>query len=99
MSLEQDIDPSFIATIFTNQVLVSTAGTAVQFPSQILGVGVIIQALSTNVSSIFIGVSGVTASSGFELQPGQACSACVANLNNIYVNAITNGDGCCFVGS
>jgi hypothetical protein len=83
-----------------NQVVVSSAGTAVVLGSGVLLVGVIVQALSTNVSSIYIGpTSGVNSSNGYELQPGQATSFVTNGLNDLWINAITSGDGVCYGGS
>lgn len=67
--------------------------------SNTLTQGIIIQALSTNTVSIYIGPSGVTTSTGFELQPGQATSIAVNNTNVIYAISGTAGQGLCFVGS
>jgi len=78
----------------------TSTGTAVAIAaSQALAVGVIIQAKSTNTSSVYVGPSGVTTSTGFELQPGQATSTAVNNLNAVYVISITSGDGICYIGS
>ncbi len=86
------------ASPFTGQ-MVST-GTAMPIAaSQPLINGVIVQALSTNSSSVYIGSAGVSSSTGFELQPGQATSMAVSNLNSVYVISVTSGDGICYVGS
>ncbi len=61
--------------------------------------GVIIQALATNAGNVYVGSSAVTTSTGFQLQPGQATSVAVNNLNVMYVIAATSGDGVCYIGS
>jgi len=61
-------------------------------------VGVIIQALASNVNNIKVGDSSVVSSSGFELQPGQAVGLAIDNLNKVYING-TVADGVCFLGS
>lgn len=86
------------ASLFNNQGTVTTAGTRVQLGTNTVA-GVIIQALSTNTSSIWVGSSAVSASNGFELQPGQATSAAVSNTNLIWVDATTNGDKFCWIAS
>lgn len=89
-------------TIYNGQVLVPTAGTATQLPNHILKMGMIIQALSENSASIFIGDSDVTnigPTGGLELQPGQALSIVIDNTNLVWVNATVNDDGVSFVGS
>lgn len=71
------------STLVNNQQTVT--GTATALPSGALTVGVIFEALSTNTVSIFVGGSGVTTSTGIELQPGGALSAAVSNTNLLYV--------------
>lgn len=80
------------------QVKVSVTNTAVQLTSNVLTVGVIVQALLGNVGNVVIGDSSVTTSNGFQLQPGQATSAALLNVNGLYING-TSGDGVCFLGS
>lgn len=88
---------SLPSTFSNNQVSVGTSQA--QLPSNALTVGVIVQALSTNTASIFIGTTGVTTSTGFELQPGQATSVAVSNTNVIYAISGSASQGLCFVGS
>jgi len=78
----------------------TSTGTAVAISgSQSITVGVIVQAKSTNTNSVYVGPSGVSSSTGFELQPGQATSMAVNNLNLVYVISTHSGDGVCYVGS
>ncbi len=76
----------------------TTTGSAVQFAANTLTVGVIVQALSTNAASIYIGGATVSSSNGMELQPGQATSVAVSNTNTLYITG-TNGDKACWIGS
>lgn len=85
------------ATFVTNQATVGTSAAAL--PSNALTEGVILQALSTNSVSVYIGPVGVTTSTGFELQPGQATSVAVNNTNAVYAISGTASQGLCFVGS
>lgn len=87
------------ATEVNGQTTGTTAGTAVQLAANSLTVGVIIQALSTNTTSIFVGTSSVTSSNGFELQPGQATSVGVNNTSAVWIVSTTNGDKTCWIGS
>jgi hypothetical protein len=48
-------------------------------------------ALSTNVISIFLGASGVTTSTGFEMKPGTGVCLPLTNTNLIFVVASTTG--------
>lgn len=75
--------------------------SAVQFTatSRSLTNGLIIQALSTNTASIFIGDKSVTTANGFELQPGQATSIAVNNQNLIYVVGSNATDKVCWIGN
>ena len=78
----------------------TSTGTAVALASSTaLTQGVIIQALATNVGNVYLGPSSVTTSTGFQLQPGQATSVAVNNLNVVYLIAATSGDGVCYIGS
>jgi hypothetical protein len=52
---------------------------------------VCIEALSTNSISVFIGGSGVTTSTGFELKAGAGKCMPLTNTNQIYVVASTTG--------
>lgn len=87
------------STVVFGRTLAST-GNAVQLTSsdKDLKNGVIVQALSTNADSVYIGDSGVTTSNGFELQAGQATSIAVDNINKLYL-AGTTGDGVCWLGA
>lgn len=87
------------STEVNGQTTGTTAGTAVQMASNALVNGVIVQALSANVTSIYVGTSSVSSSNGFELQPGQATSVGVSNTNAVWVVSTTNGDKVCWIGS
>lgn len=58
--------------------------------------GIIVRALSTNSASIFVGGSGVTTSTGYELVAGESISfTCV--LNTLYIISVASTtDKCCF---
>lgn len=58
--------------------------------------GILVQGLSGNVASIFIGDNTVTTSTGFELQAGQAVPFTTANINNLYVIGANGTDGACW---
>lgn len=110
-SANQTTANTSLATIATNTapLLVPSAfysgqktssGTAVAIStSQAIQNGVIVQALSGNAASVYVGATGVTSSTGFELQPGQATSIGVNNLSSVFVISTTSGDGICFIGS
>lgn len=52
---------------------------------------VCIEALSTNLISVYIGATGVTTSTGFELIPGAGTCKTLSNTNLIFVVASTTG--------
>lgn len=92
------ITPGGLPSTFVNGQS-SVGVVAAALAANALQEGVIIQALSTNTVSIFIGKVGVTTSTGFELQPGQATSIAVDNTNTIYAISGSASQGLCFVGS
>ena len=84
-------------TIYNGQKAVAVTNTAVALAaSQAIENGVIVQALSGNAASIYVGSSAVTTSNGFELQPGQATSIAISNLATVFING-TSGDGVCYI--
>lgn len=87
------------ANPLTGQTTIATGGTAVQLPNEVLINGLIVQALAANVGKVYIGASGVTSGTGFELQAGQAASAGIQNANSMWVVGANIGDGVCFIGS
>lgn len=74
-----------------------TSGAAVQLQagSVVPTNGIVVQALSANAASVWVGASGVTSSTGFELQPGQSVTF-TCNVNAIYVLGTSANDGVCW---
>lgn len=84
------------AVINVNQKTVNTTAVQLSATSTIPTNGIIVQALSTNSASIFVGGSGVTATTGFELVAGQSMSF-TANLNTLYIiSAASTTDKACY---
>jgi hypothetical protein len=79
--------------VFPPQVTVGGAGgtTATQFGAQATLSYVLIQALSTNTVSVWIGGSDVTTSKGVELTPGASLPFEVQNLNQLWHISSTTG--------
>lgn len=71
------------STIINGQQTVTTSPMALS--TNALSEGIIIEALSTNTVSVFIGGSGVSTSTGIELQPGASVSAAISNVNKLFV--------------
>jgi hypothetical protein len=61
---------------------------------------VIIRAFGTNTIPVFIGASGVTTGSGYELPPGHSTPALsLTNSNLVYTIATATGAKVCFIGT
>lgn len=87
------------ANIYTGQQTSNTSAVQLTASSQTLTNGVILQALSTNTASIFVGANGVGVGTGFELQAGQATSVAANNMNLVYVIGSNNTDKICWIGN
>lgn len=79
-------------SVGSGQQNVTTAGTAVQLPSNACG-SVVIKAKTTNTGNIFVGPSAVTSANGLILSPGESISMDITNTNLIYLNSAVNGEG------
>lgn len=86
------------ATPRNGRATIAVTNTAAVLSGSLAVYGVIIQALAGNGGNVVVGDSGVTAANGYELQPGQATSIAIDNVNKMYVNG-TAGDGVCWMGS
>lgn len=73
------------ANMFTGQVTVNTTQVQLSGANNTLSNGVIIKALSTNISPISVGLTGVTATTGDLLAPGDARGYAVSNTNLLYI--------------
>lgn len=92
------IGPTTLPTALVNgQQTVTTS--AVALPSGALTEGVIVEALSTNTLSVFVGGTGVTTSTGYELQPGASVGIAVDNASRIYVRCASGSPVVTWVGS
>lgn len=86
-----------LATQVTGQTTSGTSAVQLSSTSSPATNGIIVQALSANSTSVFIGVSGVTKATGFELQPGQAIATSATNINVLYVIGSNTSDGVCWI--
>lgn len=59
--------------------------TAIPLPAGAYQTGVVVQALTTNTGTVYVGGPGVTTSTGYPLVAGQAISYAAANSANIYI--------------
>lgn len=76
---------------------VTVAGAAEPLAASTACLEVEIVAKSTNTGNIWVGGSGVAANSGRPLLPLQSLVAKVSNLNLIYLDADTNGEGVTYI--
>lgn len=77
------------AAVNVGQQTVNTTAVQISASSTVPTNGIIIKALSTNAASLFVGGSGVTTSTGYELVPGEAVSfSC--NLNTLYIISVAS---------
>jgi hypothetical protein len=93
----QDLDTS---AAICGQITVTTAGTEVQGGNVALDNGVYIRALTGNTGVVYVGNDGagaVSASTGYQLNKGEAVTIHVANLNQLWFDAATNGDKFCWL--
>jgi hypothetical protein len=82
-------------TPFSGQQAVTASAAAL--PSNAAR-AVCVKAASSNAISVYIGPSGVSTSTGLELEPGDKVCAPVANSNVLYVVASTTGASVSFMG-
>ena len=84
---------SFVAS---TQVTVNIT-PEVQLGNNISTRGVVLKSSSGNIGKIFIGLTGVTTSTGFELNAGDSISIPVSNSNLIYATADTDNLILCYM--
>lgn len=70
---------------YTNQVTVNTTQVQISAVSHTLSNGIIIKAPSTNSDNIYVGLTGVTTTTGDMLEPGEVRGYAVSNLNLLYI--------------
>ena len=83
------------AVVNIGQQTSNTSAVQLSASSTIPTNGLIIQALSTNTASVFIGGSGVTTATGFELTSGSSLTI-TSNLNTVYVIGSNATDKVCW---
>jgi len=76
----------------------TSAVTATQLTASSIAMinGVVVQALSTNTASVFIGGSSVTTANGFELTAGSSLTISPSNINLVYVIGSNATDKVCW---
>jgi hypothetical protein len=85
-------------TILGNgKTTVTTAGTAVQLASSTTIGSVTVRALASNTGKIYVGSSSVSSANGFQLSPQETVSVDINNLNKVWLDADTNGEGVTYI--
>ena len=72
--------------------------SAIQLSNNALNYSVTVKSMDANTASIFVGVSGVTTSNGFELGAGESISLSVDNTNRLFVIASDINQKICVIG-
>ena len=85
------------SSIYSGQQTATTSALAL--PSQALANGVVITANAANTSTVYVGPSGVTSSTGYPLAAGQSISYALANLSSIYIIGTNTTDAVAFTGN
>jgi hypothetical protein len=88
--------PSGFGSGVTNQQAVTAS--AVALPSNAVH-GVCVKALSANTIPVYVGFSGVTTSTGYQLNAGDSVCGQLSNTNLIFVIATTTGASVAFFGN
>ena len=60
--------------------------------------GVLVKALSTNTDKVYVGKTGVTTATGYELTAGETITIEADNANKVYLIAGAAGQKVCWVG-
>ena len=78
------------ANLYTGQTTVNTSQVQISSNSNSLSNGIIIKAPSTNGANIYVGLTGVTTSTGDVLEPGEARGYAVNNTNLLYIISVAS---------
>ena len=84
------------STVVVFQQSVGTSQT--QLPNNAIGYSVTLKAMNGNSGVIYVGISGVAESNGFELSAGESVSLSVDNTNRLYVVASDVNQKVCIIG-
>jgi hypothetical protein len=94
-TISVNINPASI--IGNGKTTVITAGTSVQLASSTAIISVTIRALASNTNKIYVGSSSVSSANGFQLSPQESISLEIDNLNKVWIDADTNGEGVTYI--
>jgi hypothetical protein len=87
-------------TLVYGQTVVTTAGTEVTLgASATLRSGLRIKALHANTGWIYVGLNGVSLTTGFVLDAGEEVFLEVADRATVFIDSSVNGEGVSYIGS
>lgn len=78
------------ASLYTGHATVGTSQVQVSASSNSLSNGIIVKAPSTNGANIYVGLTGVTTSTGDVLEPGEARGYAVNNTSLLYIISVAS---------
>lgn len=88
------------AAVLHNKKTVASAGTQEALAgSSVLKHSVTIKALAGNTNNVYVGSSTVSSANGYVLDAGETLTLQISNLNLVYIDVDTNGEGVTFIAS
>lgn len=93
VAVKETVSQSSPTTVGNGGKAVTTAGTAEALGGDVTTKEIIVTAKDTNTGKVFIGGTGVSATSGMYIYPGQGERFSISNLNKIYIDVETDGEG------
>jgi len=83
-----------------NKKTVTSAGTQEALAgSTVLKHSVTIKALAANTNNVYVGSSTVSSTNGYVLDAGETLTLQISNLDLVYIDVDTNGEGVTFIAS
>lgn len=80
-----------------NNGQLAVSGVAVQMPSVATQKGLLVRNMSISTTTVFVGVSGVLATTGYELSPGEATDIEVSNANLCWAISLSGVQRICYL--
>lgn len=80
-------------TLAHGRKTVATAGTAEAVAATTTIVSISVKALGSNLGNVYVGTTGVTAATGYTLEPGDAVSIDIDDPAKVFVDVDNDGEG------
>lgn len=84
-------------TLMSGQKTSTAAAAAVAIGSHPVR-SVLVRALAGNAGLVYVGPSGITSSTGYELSPGEPVAIDVDDLGKVFLKVANDSDGVCYLG-